>query len=229
MDPKEKSSLQRSAWEDEAILKDFGTLEENLFAPAQEMTFGTEGNPGLCSDKEVEEAPTDLSALLPAKRSRARRARISAKAVTLRSKPRPKPAPAVLPECEGLLDSMVDDLFSFPEMNSPQRNTAVSEEDSLATTARSLVLDREGADSDMPENECRAPSPEPYEQAYQALYEREENIQSIVSCLQNGNVDVCSVSEKKKIVADLKERLKTIEGSVEALKDALKKLIKYTV
>ena len=56
--------------------------------------------------------------------------------------------------------------------------------------------------------------------------ERDPCVQSILTCADQGDLDMCTTDEKRRIADELKARLKSIEGGIASLKASLKKLIK---
>lgn len=51
-------------------------------------------------------------------------------------------------------------------------------------------------------------------------------VQSILTCADKGDLDLCTTDEKRRIADELRARLKSIEGGIASLKASLKKLIK---
>ncbi len=61
---------------------------------------------------------------------------------------------------------------------------------------------------------------------FKTTKERDSCVQSILSCTDQGDLELCTTGEKRRIADELKARLVSIESGIASLKASLKKLIK---
>ena len=100
---------------------------------------------------------------------------------------------------------MIEEVFPYPESPFSQP----SEVDSVASTAKSFASS--GSASWL----------------FRSLQAQDECVQGIETCLNSSDLDACTAKEKRRILEELKQRLRSIEGGVDSLKASLKKIIKY--
>ena len=66
----------------------------------------------------------------------------------------------------------------------------------------------------------------PHSFIFKAAKQQDSCVQSILTCADQGDLDLCTTDEKRRIADELRARLKSIEGGIASLKASLKKLIK---
>jgi len=55
----------------------------------------------------------------------------------------------------------------------------------------------------------------------------DECVEGVESCLGNGDLELCTAKEKRRILQEMRGRLRKLEGGVESLRASLRNIIKY--